>query len=348
MKSFADLDALVGAVPFTVVADLRTVDTVRGRAESYPDLLPALMASLTERARAASIEASCALDGIAVERRRAGAIVASQDDRLQGRHEQELAGCRDAHDHLVRAPRRPVDVDLLLDVHRHLLRYTPTPGGRLKRVENVVVERAPGTTRVKRFTPVPVAQTPEFLDELIARYHGALDAGRHHPVLLTGLFVLDLLAIHPFTVGNGRVARALTHVLLQDAGYDVTRWVSLDAAILVSPATYSTALLDSTADWHRGQHDPWPWLRYVVRGLADCSEQLATLTEAARRGSSKQERVRTYALRHAPTPFRISDVRAALPDVSDPTIRLVLTRLRDDGLVEVDGVGRSAAWRTTR
>jgi len=36
------------------------------------------------------------------------------------------------------------------------------------------------------------------VDDLIERYEHAVAAGEHHPVLLSGLFILDLLVIHPF------------------------------------------------------------------------------------------------------------------------------------------------------
>ena len=53
-------------------------------------------------------------------------------------------------------------------------------------------------------------------------------------MLLVGLFVLDLLTIHPFTEGNGRVVRALTNALLDDAGYTVGKHVSLEQLIAES------------------------------------------------------------------------------------------------------------------
>lgn len=348
MKSFDDLDGMIGSVPFDVVADLCVVDTVRGSTALLPDVLPGLLSSLSDRARPVSVESSAALDGVVVARPRTAAVIAGDADRLQGREEQELAGCRDAFDHVAREDRGPLDVDLVLEVHRLLLARTPRPGGRLRRVESVVLDGDPRTARVKRFTPVAVSDVPHHLDELIVRYRGALATGRHHPVLLTGLFVLDLLAIRPFTTANGRLARALTPGLLHDAGYDVARYVSLDAAIARSAASHATALLDSTADWQDGRHDPWPWLRSLVRALAACSEELAAIVATARSGRSKQDRVRTYVLRHAGRTFRMSDARAALPGVSDQTIRLVLGELKRDGLVEVDGVGRGAAWSTVR
>jgi Fic family protein len=83
------------------------------------------------------------------------------------------------------------------------------------------------------------------------------DLGEHHPVLLSGLFVLDLLVIHPFEDGNGRVARLLTNAMLSDHGYTVGRYVSLEDAVAESVDAYYQALLDSTHGWHEGTSDPW-------------------------------------------------------------------------------------------
>lgn len=51
MKSFEDLDALVAAVPFAIVYDLRIVDTGRGGEDLYRNKLPRLLTNLAERAR---------------------------------------------------------------------------------------------------------------------------------------------------------------------------------------------------------------------------------------------------------------------------------------------------------
>ena len=59
---------------------------------------------------------------------------------------------------------------------------------------------------------------------------------------------------------------------------------------------------------------------------------------------SKQARVREHILRHAQPAFTLGDLRAALPGVSSPTIKIVLAQLRTEGLVELHGMGRSAAY----
>jgi hypothetical protein len=50
-------------------------------------------------------------------------------------------------------------------------------------------------------------------------------------------------------------------------------------------------------------------------------------------------------LHQAPQVFRMADVRAALPGISDPTIRMALDRLRQERRISVEGLGRAASWR---
>lgn len=345
MQSFVDLDGLVGNVPFDVVHDLRTIDTGRGSEALYRDKLPALLTSLGQRARVASIEASSAIEGIVVEsRERADIILRGEPVTLRDRSEQELAGYRAALDYLYQENWRPLNVGLILHLHRLLFSFTEMPGGGFTSTENVVVDRMPDGTQVKRFTTVSVARTPVFVDELVRRYAVSLREDRHHPVLLVGLFALDLLTIHPFLDGNGRIARALTNALLADGGYEVTRYVSLETSIAASADRYYDALQSSTHGWHDGEHDPWPWLRYFVRIVSGAYDEFQRVTETARSAGSKKERVRIYVRDHASDTFTMADIRTALPGVSDATIRLALDSLRAEGMIEVDGTGRGATW----
>ena len=163
-------------------------------------------------------------------------------------------------------------------------------------------------------------------------------------MLLSGLFILDLLVIHPFGDGNGRVARLLTGALLGEHGYTVGRYVSLEQEIAESADAYYQALLDSTHGWHEATADPWAWLGYFTSMIASAYAVFADRAAAARTPGTKQERVREHILRHAPATFRLADIRTAVPGVSDQTIRLALEQLRGEGKVRADGTGRSATW----
>lgn len=346
MRSFGQLDRLIGHVPAQVVAGLRRVDIGRGAEALHRDQLPGLLESLAHRARVESITASSAIEGVVVpDRNRAEAIIDRRPRSLRTRSEQELAGYRDALDYLFQQDWRPLNVGLLLHLRRLLFAHTAAEGGRFKLHDNLVVDRAPDGTTTIRFRPVPAAETEYHVYELVERYLAAVSDGIHHPVLLVGLFALDLSVIHPFEDGNGRVARAISNALLAGAGYTVIRYVSLEQLIADSADDYYAALLASTHGWHEDAATPWPWLSYFVGVVAEAYEIFAGRAAAARSSGTKQDRVREYVLGQAPQIFRVADVRAALPGISDPTIRLVLDRLRRAGLVAPDGTGRAAVWR---
>jgi Fic family protein len=345
LRSFADLDALIGLVPAQVVTRLSAIDFGRGSEALYRDQMPGLLTELANRARVLSITASSAIEGVIVaDADRAQRIIDRRTTALRNRSEQELAGYRDAQDYLFREDWRPLNAGLILHLHRLLFAYTAMPGGAFKTEDNLVVDRSLDGSTTVRFKPASAASTPFAIDDLIERYGQAIAAGEHHPVLVSGMFVLDLLVIHPFEDGNGRVARLLTSAMLSEHGYTVGRYVSLEQVIAESADAYYQALLDSTHGWHEGTTDPWPWLSYFTGVIAGAYAVFADRAAAAQTSGTKQQRVREHVLRHAPATFRLADIRTALPGVSDQTIRLVLEQLRGEDNVQADGTGRSATW----
>lgn len=346
MRSFADLDRVIGRVPAEVVTSLSQIDVGRGSESLYRDQLPGLLTALSDRARVASITSSSAIEGVVVaDAARADRIVAGRAPTLRTRSEQELAGYRDVQDFLFRTDWWTLNVGLLLHLHRLLFGHSAVTGGRFKTADNLVVDRSPDGSIQLRFRPVSALDTEYHVSELVERYRESTAQGRHHPVLLIGLLALDLLVIHPFEDGNGRVARALTAALLDDAGYTVSRYVSVEELIADDPDPYYQALLDSTRGWHEDATDPWPWLGYFVGILARAYGVFGQRAAAERSPGTKQDRVRGYVLDHAAPVFRVADVRRALPGISDQTIRLVLARLRREGFIHADGTGRNAVWR---
>ena len=344
MRSFADVDALIGMVPAGVVTHLSVVDAGRGSEALYADQLPGLLKELADAARVESVIASSAIEGIVVEPARAERIVRGADQRLRVRNEKELAGYRDALDYLFQNDPGELSVGLVLHLHRLLFGRTSGGGGQFKTVDNLVVDRhADGTSSV-RFVPTSHQDTPFFMSELVDRYRAEQGAGNHHQALLVGLFALDFLTIHPFVDGNGRLSRLLSTRLLSEVGYAVGRYVSLEGLIYERRDAYYDALATATAGWQDGAHDPWPWLRFFVEVIADAYETFAARAADQRSAITKQDRVRNYVLNHAGASFEMADVRRAVPGVSDQTVRLVLRELKNAGVVHPSGVGRGTKW----
>jgi len=120
----------------------------------------------------------------------------------------------------------------------------------------------------------------------------------------------------------------------------------LEQLIYDEQDAYYASLAASTAGWSTdGAHDLWPWTLYLLDRLSAAYEPFGARISAGTSGGTKQDRVRDYVLLHAPSTFSISNIRGAVPGVSDNTIRLVLTELKRSGRIANDGVGRGSEWR---
>ena len=343
MRSFADLDALIGLVPAQVVTRLSAIDFGRGSEALYRDQMPGLLTELADRARVQSITASSAIEGVIVaDADRAQRIINRRTTTLRNRSEQELAGYRDAQDYLFQQDWRPLNAGLILHLHRLLFAHTAVPGGAFKTEDNLVVDRSPDGSTTVRFKPVSAASTPFAVDDLIERYQHAVAAGEHHSVLLSGLSLSIFSSSTPSRTATGEwPACSPTPCSVSTA----TRlgYVSLEQAVAESADAYYQALLDSTHGWHEGTADPWPWLGYFTSVIASAYAVFAARAAAAQTPDQAAARPRAHpAPRTCHVPARRHQDGGA--PVSDQAIRLVLEQLRNEGRVRADGTGRSATW----
>jgi len=73
--------------------------------------------------------------------------------------------------------------------------------------------------------------TPRLMTELLAWAQREHESGHLHPLRVIALFVVVFLEIHPFQDGNGRLRRALTTLLLLQAGYAYVPYSSLESVV---------------------------------------------------------------------------------------------------------------------
>jgi Fic family protein len=347
MKSFQNPDRSFANMPPSLGVLLKKVDQGSGRQQLYEDQVPELLRRLARQTKVESITASNAIEGVEVDPNRAEVLAGPDRPRFRNRSEKEFAGYADALDGLMREDDLAIlALPRLLELHRKMLAHTDVKGGHLKREDNRIADReSDGTTRVI-FRPPSWRETEGLLSGLCSSYGYTLEQEAVHPLVALSAFILDLLAIHPVLDGNGRMARLATTYELLRLDYGVARYVSVEQRIYESKNAYYTALEQSQRGWHEGEHSIWPWTEYLVRVLAEAYEDFENRVAAGRGSESggKQDRIRRWALHEAPAEFRISDVRRALPGVSDPTIRLALRALRDEGLLVAKSVGRGAKW----
>jgi len=323
---------------------LQALGECRGRQDLFRRQTPELLAALKDAAVIESSESSNRIEGVVAPHPRIEALVL-RSATPRNRSEQEIAGYRDALNLIHEsASEMDLSVNVILQLHTMLYRYHAGQGGRWKMTQNEIIERdAAGKVRRVRFTPPNPVATPGLMEGLVTSYRRAV-TDRREALLVVPLAVLDFLCVHPFTDGNGRMARLLTLQLLYHFDYAVGRYISLERIVEESKETYYEALDASSQGWHEAGHDPFPWLRYfwgvVLRAYREFEDRVGTL----RTGKGAKTDLIEEAVGRRIGPFAISDIEGDCPGVSRDWIRIILRRLRDEGRIVRRGKGRGARW----
>jgi Fic family protein len=176
------------------------------------------------------------------------------------------------------------------------------------------------------------------------RLAAALASGEVEPLLLAPLYIHDFLCIHPFSDGNGRVARLVTNLLLHRLGYDVGRYISLERIVEETKATYYDSLAASDIAWAEGRHDHLPFTEYLLGVVLRAYREFEANTQMDLDHGARTRMVER-AVAALAAEFRVSEVRERCPLVSPETIKTALAKMAKDGKVVCEGRGRFAKWR---
>ncbi len=319
----------------------------RGKQTLYERQIPQVLVTLRSHAIIQSTESSNRIEGITVSARRFESIM-KEKSPPKDRSEAEIAGYRDVlrtiHDShsyiLIRA-------NMIQQLHRDLMAYTGTSrGGNWKSVDNVIEETLPSGDQQVRFVPTPAWKTPDAMESLCQKFDMSRDLGKLPDVILIAIFILDFLCIHPFSDGNGRMARLLTLLLLYQGGYTVGRYVSLEKIIEETKEQYYDTLYQSSQGWHAGKQNVLPWVEYfltvIFRAYRRFEERVGDVEHTQKRGW-KQMRVRDV-IQDFLADFRVSDVEERCPGISRATITKTLNDLSKEDLIECVERGRNAKW----
>ncbi len=113
------------------------------------------------------------------------------------------------------------------------------------------------------FRPPPPIEVP-FLLASFLQWLNDTSPDDVHTVLKAGIAHYEIVRIHPFLDGNGRVARAISTLVLFKAGYDIKRFFSLEEHYDREPLQYYEALQSVG----RLEGSLTGWLEYFTQGLA--------------------------------------------------------------------------------
>jgi Fic family protein len=266
----------------------------------------------------------------------------------RNRNEQEIAGYRDVlntihenYDFI------PVRATLLLQLHRDLYKFQGAGiGGSFKNADTTIEDVDKNGNVKVRFQPVPARETPEAVEQLCTAYKQALKEPNLDPLLIMPMFILDFLCIRPFRDGNGRMSRLLTILLLDQAGYDVGKYISIEKQIEKTKDRYYDVLEMADAGWHEGTNDPTPFIRYMLMVILACYtefEDRVGLMEKAGASSTAYDVVKKYVADKIGK-FTGAEVIANCPSIGRSSALAALKKLTDEGVILRQGAGRGTYY----
>jgi DNA-binding transcriptional ArsR family regulator len=182
------------------------------------------------------------------------------------------------------------------------------------------------------------------MTQLVEVTNSALEDRALHPLVVIGRFIVDFLAIHPFQDGNGRLARAVTTLLLLRTGYDYVPYASLERVIEDNKPQYYVALRESQLAMRENGAAFGPWLFFFLRALKAQQDSLASklqIEKAMLDLSGIQQRIADLIA----TRVRMTGPEVARElDLTHRTARYHLDVLRSRGVVAAHGKKRGAYY----
>jgi Fic family protein len=319
----------------------------RGKQDLWIRQKPEVLEVLREQALIQSAESSNRIEGVTVAASRLRPLVIGRATP-RDRSEEELAGYRAALKWIFsRKNRVAITPDVIRRLHALAQGGSSGDAGEWKQRDNEIVEILAGGERRVRFIPVSAKETPAAVEMLCHGYRAACDEERVPPLLIVATFVFDLLCIHPFRDGNGRVSRLATSLLLQAHGFQVARYISLERLIEDSKEEYYRVLALCSQGWREGRNEILPWWNYFLSTLRSAYKEFEQRIESAEARPAKSDLVRQTVLDQV-EPFTLADMAAQLPAASPQLIKKVLAEMKQAGQVRLAGRGRGARWEVIR
>jgi len=315
----------------------------RGKQDLWIRQKPEVLEVLREQAIVQSVESSNRIEGVTIPADRLRPVVLGKA-KPRDRSEEELVGYRQALDWIF-SRKRQVFIRPPVIQRLHTLTQGGFSGdsGEWKKRDNEIIEILPSGERKVRFVPTSAKDTPKIMDLLCRNYREAGEDERLPSLLVIATFVFDLLCIHPFRDGNGRVSRLATTLLLQSQGFQVARYISLERLVEESKEDYYGVLAECSRGWHGGKNEITPWWNYFLSMLRRAYKEFERQVESVEARPAKSDLVRHTVLAQVEQ-FTLGDLAAQLPAVSPQLIKKVFATLKKQDKIRLVGRGRGARW----
>jgi len=335
-----------------VLTNIGKIEAAKEIIENAP-LVPAYETKFREEAIIRTVHHGTHIEGNPLEQKEVEKVLAGQKVSARDRDIQEILNYREVLKYIDSAKDEPISEKVLLKIHKLTTKKILPEGqsGNYRKIAVKVTNSATGETSY--LPPAPeevVAQVRDFLFWLNQTTNEDI-----HPVIKAAITHYCLAAIHPFTDGNGRVARALATLVLFKENYDIKKFFSLEEYFdRDADSYYHTLQQTSNQSKEISERDLTNWIEYFTVGLAI---ELDRIREKVQRLSvdlklkSKMGQVplndrQLKLVEYMQEVGQITNKewRSLLPMVSDDTILRDMKYLMKKGLVKKRGSTKAAIY----
>ncbi len=326
-------------------------------------LIPAWEKRFAEDAVVRTVHFGTHLEGNALELNEVRRVIEGERILASERDIQEVINYRAVMDYLDKEAARTQNqtdedakpilyrLDQLTDIHRLTMQriLPPEKAGTLRHTRVVIKNSQTGEIT---FSPPPPLEVPYQLEDFFA-WINAAKKQEIHGVLTAGITHYELVRIHPFVDGNGRVARAFSTFVLYREGYEIKKFFALEEHFDKDAASYYGYLQMTSS----GSGNLTAWLEYFTKSLAiefervrekilELSADYDFKNKLGRQItiSERQSKIIRYRKSHDSLLMKQARKRI-LPDVSDDTILRDILDLVNKGIVVKEGRTKGALYR---
>lgn len=315
-------------------------------------ILPEAEASIRLRASVESIHSSTSIEGNPLNANEVRAVITS--DKILSKEEYaeiEVQNYKNALDYIDkrRHSSSEITLDDILELHRIITDrlLDKTRNGKIRKNPVYIEDQ----DHEILYTAIDAEKVEDTLNELV----GWINTNQFsiHPVTIAAVIHFRIAAIHPFSDGNGRTARALTSLFLALNQYDCNGALVLDSYYASDRKAYyaTLQLLCGKNYTFSVKSDLTPWLEYFTDGFLTSLHvldaeirmiNLAIRNKSLASLSREDQDIISYISKFGS--INISDAEDILPEVSRRSIQRRLKQLVDEGYLELVGETREAKY----
>ncbi len=244
-----------------VLKNIGIIEASKEVIENSP-LVPAWEAKFREDALVRTVHHGTHIEGNDLSKTEAEQVLAGYKIVGRERDIQEVLNYRNVLKFIEEFQGKTISEEVIKHLHALIAHRVLTDDqvGEYRKTQVVVKNAETGEIT---FRPPPAVEVPFLLADFID-WVNSVGNDDIHPTIKAGIVHYELVRIHPFLDGNGRVARAVATLILFSEGYDIKRFFSLEEYYDREPLHYYEALQSVGIN----QGNLTNWLVYFTEGLA--------------------------------------------------------------------------------